>query len=494
MSITLKIISYQRLTPGQQESFQTDLDRFSIGRNSDNHWTLPDPQRFMSGTHCWLENRNGTWFVTDTSTNGVFLNGSDQRLTKNDSVAINHADRIRLGDYELEIDLQQSAQVLGSQAGAAADLSADPFQNEGEDIFATPEVSRPSAAKDLKEVNTPLAQMDSGLLGGSVSIDDLYELDDDAQEQAEPPTLASQGDQASPLRRHFTAPEVVQVAASSLPDQYAANLDAIPENWDEETGLIKKPAADQPQDLESVAAEHAVAPPPAPLAREPAPPASPASTSRDRSSLPATQRFRADSALGAFAAGAGLDLDQLQVADEEKFFHDLGVLLQTMTEGLMQAIASRSQVKSEFRLEQTMIAPTENNPFKFSVSAEEAMTRLLNRSDGAYLSGRAAAAEAIDDINAHQLAVMAGTEAALKSILHRFRPATLESRFGADSLLGKVLPVLKKARYWEFYKALYDEVSEAADDDFQQYFGSEFSSAYEKQLDRLKLSRKEQNP
>jgi predicted component of type VI protein secretion system len=91
------------------------------------------------------------------------------------------------------------------------------------------------------------------------------------------------------------------------------------------------------------------------------------------------------------------------------------------------------------------------------------------------------------------MAVMAGTEAALKSILHRFRPSTLESRFGGYTISDKALPFLKKAKCWEFYKALYDEVSEAADDDFQQYFGSEFAIAYEKQLDRLKISRKEQS-
>ena len=114
--------------------------------------------------------------------------------------------------------------------------------------------------------------------------------------------------------------------------------------------------------------------------------------------------------------------------------------------------------------------------------------RLINRTDGAYLSGITAAAEAIDDINAHQLAVMAGTEAALKSILHRFEPEKLEKRFSKDS---KSVSVLKKARYWDFYKVLYTEISEAVDDDFQQLFGVEFSNAYEQQLDRLKLSRKE---
>jgi type VI secretion system FHA domain protein len=337
--------------------------------------------------------------------------------------------------------------------------------------------------------------MDSSLLGDSVSIDDLYQLDDETEDKEEPLTLASQGDQASPLRQHFTTPEVAEVQGSSLPDQYAADLDAIPENWDEETGLIKSPVKDGTQEPQPLASDQAV-PPPAPVTTEPAPPASPAS---GPAPMPQTEtppqppkRTEAGSAIEAFASGAGLKPDQLQAADEDIFFRDLGELLKTMTEGLMQAIASRSQVKSEFRLEQTMIAPTENNPFKFSVSAQEAMLRLLNRTESAYLSGPVAAAEAIDDINAHQMAVMAGTEAALKSILHRFRPATLESRFGNESVLDKALPFLKKARYWEFYKVLYDEVSEAADDDFQQYFGSEFSNAYEKQLDRLKISRKEQ--
>ncbi len=489
MPITLKIISYQRLTPGQQTLFQTDLDKISIGRNSDNHWTLPDPQRFMSGTHCWLEKRDGTWFVTDTSTNGVFINGSDQRLMKDDSVALDQDDRIRLGDYELEVDLQEYEQL----ASSSADSSTDLFESNEEDVFETPDVSHPAVAKELKDVNTPLAQIDSPLLGGSVSIDDLYELDEDEEAQEVKPTLASQGGRASPLRRHFSAPDVVNhVPENPLPDQYSANLDAIPDNWDEETGLIKYPVTDAPPNEESEIADPLVAPAvPDPLETASSAVPEPAPRTRSKPSRQAAHPIGSDSALGAFAAGSGLDLNQLQVENELEFFQDLGLLLKTMTEGLMQANAAKSQVKGEFHLEQTMIAATENNPFKFSVSAQEAMTRLFNRGDSAYLSGSIAAAEVIDDINAHQLAVLAGTEAALKSILRRFRPATLESKFGDGSILNRALPFLRKARYWEFYKVLYDEVSEAADDDFQKYFGSEFSNAYEQQLSRIKISRKE---
>ena len=186
-----------------------------------------------------------------------------------------------------------------------------------------------------------------------------------------------------------------------------------------------------------------------------------------------------------------LCLQELKVTDETAFFRDLGTLLNTVTEGLMQALSSRGQVKSEFRLEQTMIAPVENNPFKFSTSAREAMTRLFAEDDRAYLSGPAAAQEAIDDINAHQMAVLAGTEAALRSVLRRFQPAHLEERFEGQSAVGKLLPAIHKARCWDFYRVLYDELAEAADEDFQQLFGNEFSKAYKDQLERLKAARKD---
>jgi type VI secretion system protein len=475
MPITLKIISYQRLSPGQQDSLQTDLSRFSIGRNEDNHWTLSDPQRFMSGTHCWLEERDGAWYITDTSTNGIFLNGADQRMVKNESVALNHGDRLRLGDYELEVDLQDNVSEETTTADIPPGRPFDPFGDDGEELASTPK-----SPAELKELNTPLAQMDSSLLGDSVSIDELYELDEAAAEEEPPPSLASQGDQASPLHRHFSAPVVEAGTDSPVPDKYAADLDAIPENWDEETGIVKRPLEGSRTDAGNLG-EREVAPPARGPARAPRaePPRQP------------VRRIQADSAIAAFASGAELDPRQLYADDESVFFHDLGALLKTVTEGLMQANKSRWEVKSEFRVDVTRIEPLQNNPFKFSASSEEAMSRLLNRNDKAFLSGSEAAAEAIDDITAHQVAVLAGTKEALKSIMRRFSPEELELKFGAGSFLARLRPSRKKARYWDFYKVLYQELSDAADDDFQQFFGDEFRTAYEKELHRLKISRKE---
>ena len=87
--------------------------------------------------------------------------------------------------------------------------------------------------------------------------------------------------------------------------------------------------------------------------------------------------------------------------------------------------------------------------------------------------------------------MIAGMEAALQDILSRFNPTALEKRIVSDSILDKVLPGGKKAKYWDIFKLLFDEIAGEAEDNFQQLFGREFSRAYEEQLNRLKKTRKE---
>jgi type VI secretion system FHA domain protein len=162
-----------------------------------------------------------------------------------------------------------------------------------------------------------------------------------------------------------------------------------------------------------------------------------------------------------------------------------------MTEGLMQVLASRRHVKREFRVDETQVETRDNNPLKWAVSVDDALTRLMTSTESAYLRGPEAVAQALNDLNAHQLAALAGTEAALRNILKRFMPKNVESRLDDGSVLRKFIPGLKKSRLWEVYEAVYNEVSEAADDDFQQLFGSQFRKAYKKQLDQINRLRKE---
>jgi type VI secretion system protein len=491
MPITLKIVSYQRHTPGQHDSFSTDRARISIGRNADNDYPLPDPQRFMSGLHCWIENRDDGWQLQDVSTNGVFINGSDDRIPKGESVKLNEGDLIKLGDYELKFSSQPAE-------------AAQPDEEEETDFFASPKKPAVGHAtpNGQKEVNTPLSQMDEGLLADQISIDEIHGLNTPA-EDPDPPSLQGKEERASALRQHFRAPEVrtdpPQLRAESPQGshddpmaKYRLDTNQLPSaEWDDATGTWKSVAkSDIPVQTSNDAATKTDRNRDV-MKRAPAKPAP--AVQDEVAPKPGAPRPRivADSALAAFAYGAGLELSKFKPEDEAEFFTDLGMIMRNMTEGLMQVLASRRQVKREFRVDETQVETRDNNPLKWAVSVDDALTRLMTSTESAYLRGPEAVAQALNDLNAHQLAALAGTEAALRNILKRFMPKNVESRLDDGSVLRKFIPGLKKSRLWEVYEAVYNEVSEAADDDFQQLFGSQFRKAYKKQLDQINRLRKE---
>lgn len=199
---------------------------------------------------------------------------------------------------------------------------------------------------------------------------------------------------------------------------------------------------------------------------------------------PATPAAAAPAAelMAALLEGAGLAHLQIPQARQADLLRALGDSYRRMVEGLMTVLRARSHVKGEFRMQQTSIRPIENNPLKFAPNVEEAMTLLLTLRSQSYLSPERAVAEAFEDLQAHQLAMMAGMQAALGHLFRRFDPATLEARFGS----GGLLPGSRKARCWEQFTALYQDIAREAEDDFQELFGREFVRAYEEQIARLR--------
>lgn len=553
MAISLRISSYQRLTPGQRERYFSDGDAFTIGRGKDNDWVMPDPQRFLSGVHCRVEKKGDDYFLTDLSTNGTFVNGSEERMERNTAVQIHDHDRFRIGDYEFVVELGESTVEVDddeeeavTEGFAAFDqpsgAAADPFagDDDEEDPFA--DNSPPPAAPELddpdeREINTPLSQLDEDALDRGVDIDSILNLDDDDGDRKPAPPPADSGFEAINEPMRSPKPAAPPSGGMDIPDDWdeatgmlrtpqppAADEgtdddfdDGFPDDWDETTGTFASraaaaepepepqaepdppppaPPAPQPEPTPEPVAQPEPAPPPAPEpapppaprpapppAPQPAPPSAQASAQKDAPARP----LPPGSPVQAFARGAGLKAEELNVDDADAFFEFLGLVNRAFAEGIMRALSGRASVKNEFRLDQTMIRPSENNPLKFSPMVDDAMHRLLRQNDDhAYLQGKEAVSEAFEDINAHQIAVMAGMEAALQGLLRRFSPETLEKKLVSNSLLDNILPGAKKAKYWDIFNLMYSEIANEAEDDFQQLFGSEFTRAYEAQMSRLK--------
>jgi len=166
-----------------------------------------------------------------------------------------------------------------------------------------------------------------------------------------------------------------------------------------------------------------------------------------------------------------------------------GLLLRAMTEGLMRVMMGRMSFKSELRLEMTTIQSTKNNPFKFSVDPEDALAHLLFRPSRGFLQPLEAAHEAFDDIQCHEMAMIAGLRAALRALLARMDPAELEKRFQDRSLVDSLMPMARKAKCWDLFTSTFGEISADATDDFLNLFRDAFSVAYEEQAARLRSAR-----
>lgn len=108
MALRLIITSYHKITPGQCPEKTLEYGSLAIGRGPDNDWVLPDPSRLVSTKHCLVQNKDGRYYITDSSTNGVELVKAGVRMQRGNSELLNHGEVIRIGEYEIQVALESS--------------------------------------------------------------------------------------------------------------------------------------------------------------------------------------------------------------------------------------------------------------------------------------------------------------------------------------------------------------------------------------------------
>jgi type VI secretion system protein ImpI len=80
MLLRLTIENLDRLPDGGPVRVQVEGRGLDIGRDQHLDWTLPDPSRFISGKHCEVRAGDSEYLLYDVSTNGTFVNGSENRM------------------------------------------------------------------------------------------------------------------------------------------------------------------------------------------------------------------------------------------------------------------------------------------------------------------------------------------------------------------------------------------------------------------------------
>jgi FHA domain-containing protein len=195
-------------------------------------------------------------------------------------------------------------------------------------------------------------------------------------------------------------------------------------------------------------------------------------------------------ALAVLAQALELEPGDLDGAHPLETIRIVGELLNLTVSGLYQLLEMRAQLKNELRIEdRTMIASRENNPLKHSDSAHDALRYLVDtRQHGnkLFLQPAKAIGDAVADVCAHEMAVMAGTRAALLAALKMFSPETVEKRIKKSGALDSVMPALHRAKLWESFLAMYGELEKEAEDHFDRLLNQEFARAYAEQGKKLR--------
>ncbi len=123
MTLTLKIDNYDVLQDGGPTFVTVSGKGLQIGRSTSMDWTLPDPERHISSHHFSVEFRDNAYFLVDTSTNGVFLDGQRHRIDGAHQLAT--GDRFQVGHYYIVATVEGGVpKATGFTATAGAPAAA----------------------------------------------------------------------------------------------------------------------------------------------------------------------------------------------------------------------------------------------------------------------------------------------------------------------------------------------------------------------------------
>lgn len=451
----------------------------TVGRGAGRDLKLPDPDCYISSLHVAIDFEDGRFVVTDKSTNGTFYNAPDRLIGRDRTTPLASGDRLFIGDYVLV------AEVRDEQAHEQAP-SVPPASDSGR-VEGKADASPPSAPDiDAEPFSLPWDGDEDPSAGLDVPDESEVAGEDDDSESQSPPNL-------SPEREFFAAPGSRRGDSQLIPEDWDKFLTGFFETPASEPPASEPPASDaQASDAQTSDAQTSDAQAPRPPRPEP----------KDRSA--GGEAIDAGSSVADTGPAQSAEADGRKPVDEpprrgvtpakdrrQTLNPDaLHEALETVTGGLMALLHSRSEIKNEFRIEQTRFIRTENNPLKFSPSAEEAMRRVFGTSDEpGFVTGSQAYREAIDDLQAHQFALMSAVQEAIESAIRQFNPVQLEERLKKISPLSARTPGLKAARCWGLFTSHYDEVAAALRDDARKVFLQAFADAYERAVRDISASR-----
>jgi len=461
MRLTLAIENHDRLTDGGPLSVTVTGRRgIDIGRDSQLDWTLPDPSRFISGKHCEIRAGDGEYLLYDVSTNGTFVNGSENRVQS--PYRLHSGDRLTIGQYIVAVTLDEEVPAQAAPRGIMSrPTSYDELWKPEGDI--APPIPRNELKAELFDTRAP----DDWIERPADIPGPIFRDAPTGRNDFDPPAAARAFDQDADWAPFVPKPEPTPEPPPTPPSPRRIFSSESGGRWSADVAPSQTaPDTTSREDR----AEHL------PPAAEPrSPEAGPGQARGDSAQTASFSQF-----LASFAAASGVPQPMFQQQTVEEFGERLGSLIRLLAVEMKQLLDARSETKRLTRSAyQTMIQAQDNNPLKFSPTAEDALRIMLGPATRGYLDAPRAFAQGFSDLKSHQLRTYSAMQSAMRIIAEDLDPAAIENATPKEGGLAALIGS-RKARMWDFYVTLWKAKTQRRDDGLVDVFMEYFAECYDK--------------
>jgi type VI secretion system protein len=442
MAIKLRVISHQYRELGEDGSRVFGVNGGTVGRAPSNDWVLPDPRRVVSGHHFTVHYHGGKYWLEDTSTNGVFVNDADDPAAAAGRVEMRDGDRLRLGDYEILVSVDNRIDFL--PAAGDEHSAAKHFDN---DI---------GHALDLDELLSPRDAGESG----SIQVGNAFGVKVDT------------GARAALLEALQRSVEAQPDAGAPAATEDRGRADSVVPGFRQRASTAPAPEPSPPPAQDWAVRTRAI--PREELAE---------ALARRQTRVEAAQRsvpFHQQastwsdlrSAVQAFCRGAGIDPASLSQEAQAMLPLIAGQLLRETVVGLNDLALARSAGPAGAHLATLpSMASGSSNPLRSSRSVEEALQRLFESQGRLYASPVESLRDVIQETRDHEAALSSAMRAGLQSIVAQLSPTNVADQFEQGRARMLAPGQDPRPRYWEHYADFHKLVS-------QQVSGSELPHAF----------------
>jgi type VI secretion system FHA domain protein len=459
MRLLLTVLGLQRSTLGDRSTHIFAEAGGTLGRSASCDWVLPDERNTLSARHARISHNGRGFLITDTSTNGVYLNAVDAPLGREQSAPLSNGDTIYIADYIISVAIlrEESAPApipmpaaMAPPAPVApppvAPLPMQPVPVAAPAIPMALELSAPApvipasirAATERQPTQVP------GLIPDDFDFSDLAP----ARTQAAPASAVAMPVPVMPT----PAPLMAMPAESPVAPQPAPGAAVDP------LALLRQRAMARAASIDLTPQELGAPPPARPMADVALPVGSSASGSGDAA---------------AFWSGIGIDPARIPPEARARLLEELGGALRQAAGGLVSMLSARKSMKDEFRLDQTRLAPQENNPFKFFSHGDEALRRVVVEGAPGFLPLDMAVKQCFADMHAHEVALASAVQTGIRELLDRLAPSRLEAE-AEPGLLGRKPD---RSRLWERYAELHGDLAGDLDRTIRMLVSDELARA-----------------